>query len=261
MPYILSLDGLSMAKKYLHNWYTLIPIYLKIMKSGRIKFKNGKNMNVSRNDYTDFREELFQQYLKDKGFSFDVEDNHVIVTTNNGLRLILIKDYTNVLDEIFVRKIYGGKYFVGKTVIDAGASIGDTALYFVSNGATKVYGFEVDEERYNIARRNVKLNHMEDRIIILKDEATSSSISDLMIKENLDNVVLKIDCEGCEYELIKNLQDHIFNKIDFITMEYHAKPDPLISKLKHLGYTPKKDKKILIQEGFIFAAKDNYKPP
>jgi hypothetical protein len=66
-----------------------------------------------------------------------------------------------------------------------------------------------------------------------------------------------LDCEGCEYEIINKLSDSIFKDVDFIIMEYHSKPDPLISKLKELGYTIKKDKKMLIPEGFIFAKKKN----
>jgi predicted RNA methylase len=210
-------------------------------------------MIVSRNDYSEFREELFKLHLNDKGFSFDSDGPHSTAITNNNLKIILLKDYTNVLDEIFVRKIYGENYFVGKIVIDIGASIGDTALYFISYGAKKVYGFEIDKERYELAVRNVKLNNMDNRIFILNDEATSKSISELIVQENLDDLILKIDCEGCEYDLIKNLSDNIFNKIRFITMEFHSSPKPLISKLKKVGYKVKKDKRILIPEGFIFA--------
>jgi hypothetical protein len=260
MPYLLSLEGLSMAKKYLDNWYILIPVYLKLINTAVVKFRNGKRIQVSRNEHSQFRDELFQEYLKEKGFSFEETSDNTLAITDDDVKILLPKDYTNVLDEIFVRKAYGVDYFIGKDVIDVGASIGDTALYYASKGASSVFGFEVDKERYDLCLKNINLNSMASRIKIYNEPAYSNSIRKLILDNDLNNVVVKLDCEGCEFEIIENLTDEIFHRIDYIVMEYHSHPDKIIMKLTETGFIVRKEKKILIPEGFIFAFKKGAAP-
>lgn len=260
MPYLLSFDGLSMAKKYLVNWYMLIPVYLNFMDTATVKFRNGKKIQVSRNEYTQFRDELFQEYLKDHGFSFQDVGGNTLAITNKNIKLFLMKDYTNVLDEIFIRKVYGVNYFIGKDVVDVGASIGDTALYYISNGASTVFGFEMDKERYKLCVKNIELNTLTSRIAILNESADSNAVRKLILEKDLHNIVLKLDCEECEFEIIKNLTHDVFERIDYIIMEYHSDPDNIIKKLTETGFILRKEKKIFIPEGFIFAFKKGVEP-
>ncbi|NWJ30245.1 FkbM family methyltransferase [Marine Group I thaumarchaeote] len=37
----------------------------------------------------------------------------------------------------------------------------------------------------------------------------------------LDNSILKVDCEGCEYDIIRNLSKNSFQKFSDIFIEYH----------------------------------------
>ncbi len=260
MPYLLSLGGLSMAKKYLINWYILIPVYLKLVDSAVVKFRNGKRIQVSRNEHAQFRDELFQEYLKEHGFSFEEAGNNTLAIIDNDVKLLVPKDYTNVLDEIFIRKAYGVDYFIGKNVIDVGASIGDTALYYVSNGASNVFGFEMDKERYDLCVKNIQLNSMSSRIKIFNEPACSNSIRELILEKDLHNIAVKLDCEGCEFEIIENLTQDIFDRIDYIAMEYHSDPYNIIQKLTETGFMLRKEKKTLIPEGFIFAFRKGVTP-
>jgi ribosomal protein L11 methylase PrmA len=260
MPYLLSLGGLSMARKYLINWYILIPVYLKLVDIAVVKFRNGKRIQVSRNEHAQFRDELFQEYLKDHGFTFEDAGDNILATTDNNVKLLLQKDYTNVLDEIFVRKAYGVDYFIGKNVIDVGASIGDTALYYASNGASNVFGFEMDKERYDLCVKNIQLNSMSSRIKIMNESAYSNSIRELILEKDLHNVVVKLDCEGCEFEIIGNLTQDVFDRIDYIVMEYHSDPHKIIKKLTDAGFILRKEKKTLIPEGFMFAFRKGVTP-
>ena len=125
-----------MTIKYVRNWYSLVAIYLNFISSATLKFRNGNEIFLSKPNAQEFREELFRQYLQDKGFSYTIENGRTIIRTNNGLKLISpIPDYSEIIDEVFVRKVYGRSTLYGRTVIDVGASIGDTALFFAQLGS------------------------------------------------------------------------------------------------------------------------------
>jgi methyltransferase FkbM-like protein len=36
-----------------------------------------------------------------------------------------------------------------------------------------------------------------------------------------DPVILKMDCEGCEYEVILSADEHTLQKFDLVMIEYH----------------------------------------
>ena len=78
-----------------------------------------------------------------------------------------------------------------------------------------------------------------------KDAITVKSISleKIFDRNNIDFCkVLKLDCEGAEYEIIDSLPKEYFNRIKNIIIEYHyadSKPEPvreLISKIKNEGF-------------------------
>ena len=96
---------------------------------------------------------------------------------------------------------------------------------------------------------------MSSTIELLGRKATSEEISVIVEANSLDNVFMKIDCEGCEYEIIDNLSDLIYKKIDNIVLEYHNGAGGLIRKLKSVGYDVRLKKLLFIREGKIYARK------
>ena len=56
-----------------------------------------------------------------------------------------------------IHKMNDDEDWKGKTVVDVGASMGDTPLYYASMGA-KVYAFEISESIYNNMLENKKIN-------------------------------------------------------------------------------------------------------
>ncbi|MCW1302596.1 MAG: FkbM family methyltransferase [Candidatus Rehaiarchaeum fermentans] len=66
--------------------------------------------------------------------------------------------------------------------------------------------------------------------------------------------LLKLDCEGCEYDTLPYLSDELYNKIESIVLEYHDWPTNLVGLLKSKGFSVKyKDAKI----GMMYATKNN----
>lgn len=138
-----------------------------------------------------------------------------------------------------------------KTIIDIGANIGDTPIYFICSGAKNVVGIEPFPKNFELAKKNIEVNNMKEKIQLVNagcaskkgfikiDPDISNTIStidevsngkkiplltiDNIIKEYhiLDNSILKIDCEGCEYDIIKNLSKNSFQKFSDIFVEYH----------------------------------------
>jgi hypothetical protein len=51
-----------------------------------------------------------------------------------------------------------------------------------------------------------------------------------------NNSILKIDCEGCEYDIILKSHKEIFKKFSHIVIEYHDGYKNLEKKLKMFGF-------------------------
>ncbi len=156
-----------------------------------------------------------------------------------------------------------------RAVLDIGANIGDTAIYFAINGARHVYAVEPSPYMYVAAKRNVKLNGLHDKITLLnegiggkpatvslsKEKTTGSSklikggsdskpvkistLKELVERYNIQDGVLKIDCEGYEYESVLNSDNSILRRFTQIDLEYHNGYIDLERKLKDAGFDVK----------------------
>lgn len=65
----------------------------------------------------------------------------------------------------------------------------------------------------------------------------SVSLIDIMSQYNLAKIdLLKIDCEGCEYEVVRNIDDDTISRIDYIILEFHDGLQFLGKFLEEKGY-------------------------
>lgn len=169
-----------------------------------------------------------------------------------------------IITETLIDQQYDFLNVRDRVVVDVGAYIGDSAIYFAKRGARKVICFEPHPLLFRYLVENVELNGYDD-IIECRNYAVSSSegVVNLTIPENilafgrasinrsdtyslkvkavklpLEGDVLKMDCEGCEYEVLLNIEprDLPFQEIG---LEYHGSPKPLIKHLKRGGYAVK----------------------
>lgn len=205
-------------------------------KSVGAKFRDDKIILVSRADHNEFYEYLYRKHLSDNGFSFQTLDGRNLVTTPDGLQLVVPDFFSLVFDEVYLMRIYGTPNLTSKVVVDIGAAIADTSLYFAKLGAAHVYAFEMDSERCKLTRENIQRNNLQERVTLFEEPATATKINAIKFD------FIKIDCEGCEYELVPNLQ---FDGASGIVMEYHKTPEPLVETLRNKGFDVTVDKEIL----------------
>lgn len=169
---------------------------------------------------------------------------------------------------IFLNEDYSFLKPSGKTIVDIGANISDSAIYFAMNGAKKVIAFEPYPYAYKMGLENISMNGMEsiislfnigygkDGIIHVNDSETDTG-SDLI--ENISgfkvetislgsiikrfdlpkNVLLKMDCEGCEYNLLSEKDESLYH-FNRIQIEYHYGYKKLLKKIYSAGFKVEK---------------------
>ena len=111
-----------------------------------------------------------------------------------------------------------------KTVLDVGAGEGETALFYLLNGAKKVICIEPNKNCYDILLRNSKFHN---RIIPINIYFELNMI-------NINSDLIKIDIEGYEEKLLELNHDKLKNRI---VLEIHGLQ--LIDKFKNRGYNLK----------------------
>jgi FkbM family methyltransferase len=155
---------------------------------------------------------------------------------------------------VFVKKEYG-KVSDNSVIIDIGANIGVYSLYAASTSrSTTVYAYEPMPSSYALLLENIKLNRFEGRIKPFKLGVSSkkgrarlflsthspfhsicqsketgrhigiecTSLEDIFVKNGIEHCdILKMDCEGAEYEILYSTPVKCLDRISEIRLEYH----------------------------------------
>jgi FkbM family methyltransferase len=186
-------------------------------------------------------------------------------------RKIRFYDSFEFLYDIVFENFVGGAYddidTDNKVVIDIGAGVGDTAVLFSLRGAKRVIALEPFPSLYKKALINIKINGVEDKVSIINaglgsfDGEVYAKLSDVcgyylfkpgdecdvkvrmytlnsLIKEFgvEGGSILKVDCEGCEYETILNASPEDLTVFDQIIIEYHNGYVELKRILENAGF-------------------------
>ncbi|MFP3172421.1 MAG: FkbM family methyltransferase [Acidilobus sp.] len=158
----------------------------------------------------------------------------------------------------------------GRDVIDVGASVGDSALYFVLNGARKVIAVEPLPNVAKCAEENVRLSGAADKVKVLNAALSDEPVSvpcdyDLLLSRYFstlkdsgtckvpgvtlgdllsmveDPYLLKMDCEGCEAQVILGPERERLRAFEHIIVETHpyntgVSSEKLLTSLKELSF-------------------------
>lgn len=143
-------------------------------------------------------------------------------------------------------------------IIDIGAHVGMFSIYCaVLNPVTKIFAYEPDEENFDAMKENLQLNHVKNvtmknvaiggvvgqrTLFVSRDSHNHSLLSaeaagdfsgeekdvqvvtlERILKQNrLQRVSLvKMDCEGAEFEILENLGENGFAMVDNFYVECH----------------------------------------
>ena len=180
-----------------------------------------------------------------------------------------LENLLQLLERNYVLKTYSSLDVESETVVDIGANVGDTAIYFAASGAKHVYAVEPYPYTFRLAKENIKLNNFGKEITLinmgcggksgqvkvknshknrlgdmLKDEGGRINIRVTTLRNlvrfyGLNGAILKMDCEGCEYEALLNVDNETLQKFRQMFIKYHKGCTTLVRKLKRAGFNLK----------------------
>jgi FkbM family methyltransferase len=182
----------------------------------------------------------------------------------NGAQIKIGRGIDHVpIIEIFLREDYG-EMPDDAVIVDLGANIGVFTVYATTTARNAtVYAYEPLQDFYNLMRENVRLNERggttvrcfnfavagqsETRTLFVKGtdfyfptlvgketgngqqetiEVKCTTLRDIMESNHLEQIdMLKMDCEGAEYEILYPTPAALFPRIKEIRMEYHNLDD------------------------------------
>jgi len=240
-----------------------IRVSKKIRRLGdcRFKFSHPRGLEFDCNeDMLSYAGSAFQMDCY-----YDESDN--LICEVAGLKFVTPGYYgTLELNDIFLDKMYGEPQCENAVVVDVGAFIGDSSVFFASRHAKRVISFEPVPELYEILRKNIALNGFEN-IIEARNQAISNysghttvgyvptwpgmsgedsrgiekavllevecvSLSDVITSLGWVDI-LKLDCEGCEHRVLREAaEDSSLKNVGMIILEVHSDIRSIIALLR-----------------------------
>jgi hypothetical protein len=222
--------------RYRRRYRNYVSVIYRVLNNSyplQAVLKNGEHKQFSRQEqiWLDIAE---FEYDSDKDVVY-LNDLHILGGTTNG-------DLVN----IFYNKDYGMLQVRDRVVLDIGTNIGDSAIYFVLQGAKKVHAIEPNKDLYKLAEQNLVQNNLCDRIVLYWMGCSSKtdrdripefvSLEDFMTTNNINPDILKLDCEGCEYDVLINSPDTLIGSFRSILVEYHYGYRNIKDKLERCGF-------------------------
>jgi FkbM family methyltransferase len=222
--------------------------------------------------------------MEDKGHhDYEITDDKVTIPTsfqsNNKSKVELYQATSEgEIIDIFFNKIYEFLPVQGNIVVDIGANIGDSCIYFALRGASKVIAIEPFPRNYDAAKNNIEINGLTDKISLKLSGCTSKAgfvnidplhmsdhssrlvdfgqgvkiplvtLQDILDENKIsEKIVLKMDCEGCEYDTILFSGDDTLRSFSHIQIEYHNGYRNLKEKLENYGFNVSVTKPVLVK--------------
>ncbi len=254
------------------NWLIFFPRYSLFKKDMRVIFRNGYKLLVKQGEWNRFNS--FTSFFRH--FPDGKIDGTVATLTYQTRKLSFDfgKWSPGAVSEFFGKNFpykfrFDTTEFKNRNVIDIGAYLGDSTVWFGIHGAKKVYAFEPLSSYYELCKRNIELNKLneickieqaaiggkagndffktesENKIIGCGDGLYDEYKKDIPIY-TLENIVkrhniekgafLKIDCEGYEYEILLNTSNGVLALFKNIMMEYHYGYEKLKNKFEEAGF-------------------------
>ena len=257
----LFLNWFSAGLKYYLSKYGLDVKYIKI------KCGNNRDYVLTRHLYPYIVNDYYDSLID----GVECDEAMYLITNVGSYRLRLHVNSAVFIGDIVRENFVGGAYddldVGGRTVVDVGAGVGDTAILFSLRGAVRVIALEPYPRLYGEALLNIKANGLADRVVLVNaglgalDGEVCADLSDVgyslfrpggrcdvrvrmytlrtLIKEFEveEGSVLKMDCEGCEYETVLNADPGDFAVFSQVIIEYHNGYSEIKKHLEAAGFS------------------------
>jgi len=270
LNYILQLyQTLISFKKCYKNYWQVFRKYVNNLDNITIIMKNGEKFsNISTSGAFVIAVLYPEKKFNVKIIEDIIELEHFERDTNKKIMIKILGGVNNGdIFRVFLTNDYKSVPFQDKTIVDIGANIGDSSIYFAINGASKVIGIEPFFKNFSLAKKNILENNLSQKIEIIHagcsdkselieidpnynsnvDSVTKNQINGEKVQLfTLDDIInnysipknsiLKLDCEGCEYESIISAKKETLEHFEYIFIEYHHGYIDLVKKLENSNF-------------------------
>lgn len=200
---------------------------------------------------------FWKEYYEAKGSD---PGNSFLAKLRSGLNVEVPHVLISAFDEVFLRDVYKGgtkDLSYAPVVLDIGANVGYFSLYMFSKyPQAKILAFEplpvnykllekhkeinsltnltIDKRAVHGTEKNIRINFNKDieysvgaSVINRSSANTALHVQAVSIPDIFDDYnllicdLLKIDCEGAEYNILFNCPDEFYHKIKNIVIEAH----------------------------------------
>lgn len=157
-------------------------------------------------------------------------------------------EYLHALKEVFLEKAYLQKLPENAYILDCGAHIGISVIYLKHIcPSAKIVSFEPDARNFELLKKNIASHQLTDvevrqeaiwidntniefieegnmgSKIAVSGKKITNQVAAVRLKDFLNRRIdfLKIDIEGAEYAVLKDIRDDL-DKVDKLFVEYHG---------------------------------------
>lgn len=224
--------------KLFKNWYIYPAVYFRFVKKSTISFYTRNHLKITlRTKSTDLMALtnvwLTQEYSKP---GFEIRDDDVIIDIGAHIGLFAL---------LISKKCESGKILCFEPILDNyELLLKNLHDNHISNVHPVNIAVSDREQKIKIYLNSDQAGHS-----IYLESASYVDVQSTTLKKIIDEnriskcSLLKIDCEGAEYEIIESLPDQYLNKIHRIIIEYHFADvksdllDRLVQKLRTNFFT------------------------
>lgn len=265
MGFTLNLLETFRRYKLSYKNYLMVLIKMRFTRSDLIEIitKEGGRIKANRELITAYS---CANYIMNTNIHFVSIENEMLFFTYKTKRVKLVVGKASDPCGVFFSEDYKFLDVKNKIVLDIGANIGDSSIYFALNEAKKVIAIEPYLYAYDLMKKNIELNNLNEAIEVINagygemgkviinsgennngkflNEHTGEvevpvyDLSYLLRNINSKGIILKMDCEGCEYNLL-NEPDSVYEYFDKIQIEYHYGYEGLVTRLTKAGFEVK----------------------